>query len=161
MINFDMSVKHLVVGFPRCGTSSFTAMTGVLTYEDYIYDLNSAERFVKEFPDTIPIIITRDDKKAQAYSHFCREKKMSGETRDFSTQAVYEEYLDKCDYDLFIDPWKTRYPAIVIYTLEELQTDTDFVAVTDYWTDPHDLNTDITEAIRDSMDTYITDNHQE
>jgi hypothetical protein len=139
------------VGFPRCGTSSFTAMTGIEAHEDMIYDLDSAQRFSKEFP----IIITRDDKKAQAYSHFCRNKKMSGETRDFSTQAVYEEYLDKCDYDVFIAPWKTLYPNLVIYTLEELQADPDFVKVTDYWTDPHDLNTDITQAVRDSMDTYI------
>ena len=129
----------LIVGFPRCGNQSHFETYGTASSHDLIYDPDGVEQFKKKFPGYEPIILIRNDKLEQAFSNWCRMCKMEDETRAF--KDCYKEYLEKAEFEKYIEPWLKAYPDIEILILEDLIKDPNFLQI-DNFSIPHDTKND-------------------
>ena len=129
----------LIVGFPRCGNQSHFETYGTASSHDLIYEPDGIEQFKKKFPGYEPIILIRNHKLEHAFSNWCRMCKMEDETREF--KDCYKEYLEKADFDKYIEPWLKAYPDIEILKLEDLIKDPNFLHI-DNFSIPHDTKND-------------------
>jgi len=129
----------LIVGFPRCGNQSHFETYGTASSHDLIYEPDGIEQFKKKFPGYEPMILIRNDKLEQAFSNWCRMCKMADETRSF--KDCYKEYLEKADFEKWIEPWLKAYPDIKILKLEDLIKDPNFLQI-DNFSIPHDTKND-------------------
>lgn len=129
----------LIVGFPRCGNQSHFETFGTASDHDLIYEPDGIEQFKKKYPGYEPMILIRNDKLEQAFSNWTRMCKMADETRLF--KECYKEYLEKANFEKYIEPWLKAYPDIEILKLEDLIKDPNFLQV-DNFSIPHDTKND-------------------
>ena len=127
-------LKQLIIGFPRCGNQSHFETYGTSGNHELIYEPDGVEQFKKKYLGYEPIILIRASKEEHALSNWARMSKMAGETRPFPECKA--EYLEKAEFEKYMEPWLKAYPDIEILKLEDLAKRPEFKHV-DNFSIPH------------------------